>query len=112
MFNETDDYLSAEIKAIMYYHYVANILELKLEYTNGNNLWHHITLVMYEYSHANATYVASNDLGPISNEYTRALGLYVPQSLKRTLHRLRHSDLFGFDATAYNHSSDKQQRCS
>ena len=40
--NKTDDYLAAELKAITAHRYLACILELKVEYTNGEELFHPI----------------------------------------------------------------------
>ena len=67
MFDDNEDFLSAELKSITDHRYIAGILEFNLEYTNGDTLWHPIALVKDKNPHATANYVVSNDLGLISN---------------------------------------------
>ena len=45
VFDDKDDFLSAEIEAIIDHRYQARILEFYLEYTNGDTPSHPITLV-------------------------------------------------------------------
>ena len=67
VFDESDNYLSAEIKAITNHRYLSGIIEINLEYTNGDTSWHPIPLVKDEDSHAIAKYVVRNGSGLISN---------------------------------------------
>ena len=102
MFDESDDYLSAEIKSIIDHRYVAGILEFKLEYTNGDTSWHPLALVKYEDAHATANYFLSNDLGYISNGIHRRWARMFLRSLKRTLRRLRRTDFYSFESTTFD----------
>ena len=54
VFDETYDYLSAQIKAITDHRYIAGIIELKVEYTDGGTSWYPISLVKDEKPHATA----------------------------------------------------------
>ena len=54
VFNDIDDFLSAEIEAITDHPYLGRILEFNLEYTNGDMSWHPITAVMDEDPYATA----------------------------------------------------------
>lgn len=66
-FAESDDYLSADIKFIRHYHYLAGILEFNLEYTSGDTSLYSITLVNDEGCQTTPNYDACNHLGPISD---------------------------------------------
>ena len=104
MFDDKDDFLSAEIEAIIDHRYLGGILEFNLEYTNGDMSWHPITAVMDEDPHATANYIIDNDLGPVSNGIHGRWARKFLRSLKKTMHRLRKCDFNGFDATSYNPS--------
>ena len=67
VFDEADDYLSAEIKVITDNCYVSGILKFNLEYTNGDTSWHYISLVKDEDPHVVTDYVVRNHLVIISN---------------------------------------------
>ena len=47
VFDDKDDFLSAEIEAITDHPYLGRILELNLEYTNGDMSGHPITVVTF-----------------------------------------------------------------
>ena len=47
VFDDTDEYLSTELKAIGDHVYSAGVLEFKVEYINGDVMWHPIDLVKY-----------------------------------------------------------------
>ena len=47
VFDDIDDFLSAEIEAITDHPYLGKILELNLEYTNGDMSGHPITVVTF-----------------------------------------------------------------
>ena len=67
VFDETDDYLSAELKSILDHRYINGVLELKLEYTTGEVSWHSLDLAKREDPYVTASYIISNDLGVIAN---------------------------------------------
>ena len=67
VFDESDDYLSAEIKATTDHRCLSGILEFNLEYTNSDISWHSIYLINDEDPHVVANYVIRNNLGLISN---------------------------------------------
>ena len=65
--NRTGTYLATELKTITDHRYLVGMLELKVEYTNGEKSWHPIGLIKDEDPHEVANYVLSNDIGPVSN---------------------------------------------
>ena len=85
----TDDYLATEIKVITGHRYLKDILELKVEYTHGEQSCRPIGLINDEDPHTVANYVLSNDLGPVSNGIHRRWAHLLIRSLKLTLRRLR-----------------------
>ena len=42
VFDDTNKYLSVELKAIITHRYSTSVLEFKVEYTNGNVTWYRI----------------------------------------------------------------------
>ena len=101
MFDDTDDFLSCELKFILNHRYLASILEFELEYDNGEISWHPLDLVKDEDSHTYARYILGNDLGSISNGIHMYWARDFLRSLKRTMCRLKRTDYLGFDATSY-----------
>ena len=89
MFDYKDDFLSADIQAIIHHHYMADILEFNPEYTNGDTSWNTITVVKDEDPHDTANYIIGNDLGPISNGIHGRWARKFLRSLKQILRRLR-----------------------
>ena len=67
VFDDNDDYLSANFKEIIDHRSSNSILELKVEYTDGEVEWHPLNLIEDEDPHAAANYIIDNDTGPISN---------------------------------------------
>ena len=67
VFDNTDDYLSAELKAIIDHRFSNSILEFQVKYINGDVEWHHSDLVKDEYPYVTTNYIIDNDLGPIGN---------------------------------------------
>ena len=67
VFDDKDDFLSAEIDAITDHWYLGGTLEFNLEYTNGGMLWQFITVVKDEDPHIITNDMIGNDLGPVSN---------------------------------------------
>ena len=67
VFDESDDYLSAEIVSLLNHRYTAGILKFQTEYSNGENLGNPINLIKDEEPHDVANYVLNHELGPISN---------------------------------------------
>ena len=107
IFDEKDDYLAAELVAITDNRITTGILELLVEYSNGETTWHPIEMIKCEDPQAVAQFVLSNDLGHTSNQrYGQWARLFL-RSLKRTLRRLRRSSILGFTATTYNPSPKK-----
>ena len=62
-----DDYLTAELEAIVDDRYLVGALELQVPCTNRDPSWHPIDLVKDDEPHAVANYVLSNVLGIVSN---------------------------------------------
>ena len=89
VFDESDDYLPAEIVSLLNHRYTAGILEFQTEYYNGNKLWNPINLIKDEESYAIAIYLLSHDLGPISNGKHRRWNRLFLISLRRKLRQLR-----------------------
>ena len=67
VFGQGEDYLAAELHSITDHRYLTGILELRVEYSNGDQSWHPIDLVKDEDPHAVANYILSNDLGTVCN---------------------------------------------
>ena len=65
VFDDTDDYLSAQLKAIIDHRSSNGILELKVGYKNGDVQCHPSDLVKDEEPDATANCIMNNDLGPI-----------------------------------------------
>ena len=60
VFDNTDDYLFAELNAIINHIYSADVLEFKVKYINWDMTWHPIDLVKDEDPHATANYIITN----------------------------------------------------
>ena len=54
VFDKSDNYLAAEILSILDHQYKGGILEMKVEYSNGEMCWHPIDLVKDEDPQATA----------------------------------------------------------
>ena len=62
-----DDYLTPELKSITDHKYLASMLELKVEYTNGEQSQNPTVLIKDEDPHAVANCILFNDLGPVNS---------------------------------------------
>ena len=62
VFDDTDDYLSTELKDIIGRRSSNGILEFKVEYINGDVEWHPSDLGKDEEPHTTANYIIDNDL--------------------------------------------------
>ena len=100
-FDERDDYLLADLVAIKDHKFLSRILELKVNYSNGGQLWHPLDLVKDDYPNATADYIVFNDLVPISNGTHRCWARVFKIFLKRTMHMLRRYDLFSFTSSTF-----------
>ena len=110
-FDDTDYYLSAELKANMNKKYSANVLIIKVKYTNGGVTWHPIDLVKDEDPHITANYIITNDLGSICNMIHGLWARLFLRSRKSIVCNLLHSDVLGFDATSLSSvTAPKKQR--
>ena len=82
--NEKANVLSAELAAIVAHRFLSGILEVQVEYTNGDTSWHHIDLIKDEDPCDVTDYVINNDLGKISNgKYCRWAHAFL-RTLRRT----------------------------
>ena len=109
-FDDSDDYLSAELKSITDHRYLNGILEFEVQYTDGETEWHPIDLVQDDDAYAVATYVLTHDLGPISNSKHRRWARSFLRSLRHTIRRMRRSNYMdGFRAETY-HPTPKKAR--
>ena len=66
-----DEYLAAELVAIISHRTVFGVLELDAEYNDGEQDWYQIDLDMSEDPQATAQYVTQNDLGKVFNDKYR-----------------------------------------
>ena len=110
VFDDKDDFLSAEFEVITDHRYIGGIPEFNLEYTNGDTSWHHVTVVKDEDPHTTTNYIIGNDLRPVSNRIHWHWAHKFLRSLKRTMCRLRRCDFNGFDVTTYHLSPGKKRR--
>ena len=110
VFNDTNDYLSVELKSIIDHRSSNGVLEFKVEYINGDKKCHHIDVIKDKDPYATANYIMTHDLVTASNmTHGRWARLFLI-SLKRTLHRLRHSDFLGCEATSFNPSPTSKKQ--
>ena len=65
VFDDTDEYLSAELKFIINHRSSNSVLEFQVEYTHGDKQHHPIDLIKDNDPHATANYIIKNDLGII-----------------------------------------------
>ena len=93
--------MRAELTAIISHRIISGVLELEVEYNNGEHSWYCIDLVMNEDPQATAHYVTNNDLGKIFNDKYRRWARSFLRSLKRNLRLLRQCSYLGFQATNY-----------
>ena len=112
LFDDTGDYLSTELKAIIDHRSSNGVLKFKVYYTNGDEQWHHIDLIKDEDPHTTANYIIINDLVAISDiSHGRWVRLFL-RFFKITLRRLHYSDFPGFDATTFNPPHTCKKQCS
>ena len=112
MFDQGDDYLAAELKSITDHRYLSGVLELQVEYTDGELSFHPIDMVKNEDPHAVANYIINNDLGKECNKIHNRWARLFLRSLRRTLRRLCQSDILGFEATTFNPVPSNKKRRS
>ena len=109
VFDDTDDFLSCELKSILNHRYLTRVLEFKLEYDNGEISWYPLDLVKDEDPHVCAIYIVCNDLSPIYNGVHRYCACAFLRSLKITMCLLKHIAYLDFYATLYNLPSRKRR---
>ena len=85
VFDESDDYLSAEIESLLNDRFAASILEFQTEYSNRDKKFHLIELIKDEDPHDVANYVLSRDLGPITNDKYRSWARLFLRFLQRKI---------------------------
>ena len=100
--DETDDVLSAELKAIIDHIYLSGIIELQVKYTNGDLSWNPIDLIKDEDPHCVAVYVLNNDLGKVSNGIHRRWACILLRTLKRTIRRIKKVDFSYIESSTYD----------
>ena len=111
VFDDTDDYLSVELKAIIDHKSSNDVLKIKFEYAHGDKQYHPIHSINDKDSHATANYIIKNDLDTTRNMTHGRWVCLELTSLKRTLRRCCRSDFLGFEATTFNPSpTSKKQR--
>ena len=112
VFDDTDNYLSSELKAIIDHRSSNGDLEFKVENTSGDKQRHPIELINDEDPHDTANYIITNVFGIIKHiTHSRWARLFL-RSLKRILYCLRHSDFLGFEAKICNPSPTSKKRRS
>ena len=101
--NEKANVLSAELAAIVAHRFLPGILEVQVEYTNGDTSWHPIELIKNEDPCAIADYVINNDLGKIPNGKHRRWARTLLCTLRQTFKRLHRVQFYGCESTTYDH---------
>ena len=110
VFDDTDGYLSPELKAIIYHKSSNGVLYFKVEYTNGDVQCYSTDLVKDKDPYTAAIYIITNNLGITRNMTEGRWACLFLRSLKITLRRLRRSDSLGFDVSTFNLSLTSKQR--
>ena len=92
-FNNSDDCIETKLKYTIYYIYLPGVLELQVDYSNGDISWYPINLVKYEDPHNVTNYGRRNNLGKVYNSvHNRCANLFL-RSLNYTIRRLRCSNM-------------------
>ena len=70
--DDTADYLSVKLIGISDHRIISGMLELQVNYSNGEQSWHAVDMIICEDPQAAATYIINNDLGTVlNNRYRR-----------------------------------------
>ena len=80
--------LTAELESIVDHRFLSGILELQVEYTNGDVSWPPMDLIKDEDLYAAANYMLRNDLGMVSNGIHRRWARSLLRALNHTVRRL------------------------
>ena len=120
VFDDIDDFLSAEIEAITDHPYLGRILELNLEYTNGDMSGHPITVVTFISCHwhqwsyhycdgwrpiRHCQLNIDNGLKPVSNGiHGHCVRKFLKVPVPYYAQTVRRCDFNGFDATLFQPS--------
>ena len=90
----------------MYHRCLTGVLELQVDYSDGDFSWHPTDLVKDEDPYAVGNYILSNNLGEVYNIIHNRWACLFLRSLK---HTLRRTNILGFEATAFNPSPSKKK---
>ena len=90
--------------------YIVCVLDLQVEYTNGDLSWHPIDLVKYEELQAVANYILDNDVGMIPNGIHRRWARSFLRALKCAIKSIKCVDFYDLEASTFDPGISRKAR--